>query len=57
MVSYLVAVDIIFQKKKCLTDPNHYKDSNIIIFHVPFNTEKNSYTGYTLQSQHFDKKK
>ena len=34
--SYLVAVDIIFQKKKFLTDPNHNKDSKMTIFHVHF---------------------
>ena len=34
MASHLMAVDIIFQKNKCLTDPNHYKDSKMTIFHI-----------------------
>ena len=40
MASHLMAVNIIFQKIKCLTDPNNYKDSKIMIFHVRFNTKE-----------------
>ena len=34
MASHLMVTDVIFQKNKCLTDPNHYKDSEMTIFHV-----------------------
>ena len=41
MASYLMDVNIIFQENMCLTNLNHYKHSEMTIFWVRFNTEKN----------------
>ena len=41
MASYLMGMNIIFQENMCLTDLNHYKHSEMTIFWVRFNTEKN----------------
>ena len=34
VASQLMDVKIFFQKNKCLTDPDHYKDSKMMIFFV-----------------------
>ena len=34
MASHLMAVFLISQKNKCLTDPNHFKDSKMTILHI-----------------------
>ena len=41
MAFHLMDMNIFFQKNMCLTDPNHYEDCKMMIFHICFNTEKN----------------